>query len=430
MIHDAILCHLSIIRSLISKAMRKKYFYKETIKIDRLLPNEQLDSTKYKLGDWIGWDPTSFKGDLQSLGTNLEPPPNKDELLGSAINTKVLCEKRCDADMSPCAERLEQSTGDSEMAVETQEETSQANRSEACNAAIQTILDKSVNDEIIMAHSTQACVASSVDKTCIDEHVEFVQDAMELDATESYTLNLIAGDSASLSSDVKLACSSLPQTMELFDTTPEDKGPDQTSDMVDYARADARYGTSCTSVEMEDPAPLDHEIPSCSDVCLKNKGLDKPDDVSIDPKDQRGTAESLGCSPVVEDEETPLNPAVLLSTDLCKDIVPPVEQVMTENIEQNLAVNIEHTMSYKAEPVNSQETSSAAFVCDKGSSDRTRENNELKEQNSKKPNACLEKDVAKIHEKPLKFSCASSKVEISTARSGDMIYLSLIALFI
>uniref|UniRef100_A0ACD5WQQ2 Uncharacterized protein n=1 Tax=Avena sativa TaxID=4498 RepID=A0ACD5WQQ2_AVESA len=51
-------------RSLISKATRKKYFYKETIKIDTLLPDEQLDSTKYKLGDWIGRDPSSFIGDL------------------------------------------------------------------------------------------------------------------------------------------------------------------------------------------------------------------------------------------------------------------------------------------------------------------------------------------------------------------------------
>ncbi|CAM0874278.1 unnamed protein product [Alopecurus aequalis] len=314
-------------RSLISKAMRKKYFYKETIKIDRLLPNEQLDSTKYKLGDWIGWGPTSFKGDLQSLETDLEPSPNKDGLLAAPINhrTKVLCEKRRDADVSPFAERLDQSTSDSEMAVETQEATLQANRSEAHNAAIHSILDKSENNEIVMARNAQACVASSVDKTCIEGHIEFVQDAMELDATESCTINIIAGDSVPLSSDVKLACSSLPQTMELSDTTAEDKGPDQTSDIVHYARADARYGTSCMSAEMEDQAPPDHEIP-CSDVCLENKGLEKPDDVPIDPKDHRGTAESLGCSLVAGDDERPLNPAVLFGTDLCKDIVPPIEQ--------------------------------------------------------------------------------------------------------
>jgi hypothetical protein len=150
------------------------------------------------------------------------------------------------------------------------------------------------------------------------------------------------------------------------------------------------------------------------------------------------------CSQGGGDDETLLNPAGLLSTDLWKDIIPPIQQVMEDKIEQKEDENIEHTMSYKAEPVDknargmisvensdySQETSSDASVCDKGSSDETREKFELKEQNSKKPIACLEKDAAKIHGEPLKFSCAVSKVEISTARSGDMIYSSLISLFV
>uniref|UniRef100_A0ACD6A0R2 Uncharacterized protein n=1 Tax=Avena sativa TaxID=4498 RepID=A0ACD6A0R2_AVESA len=419
-------------RLLISKATRKKYFYKETIKIDRLLPNEQLNSTKYKLGDWIGWDPTSFQGDLQSLEKNLEPSPKNDEI-DSPINcrTKVLCEKRSDADVSPYAKRLKQCASDSEMPVEAQEEILRANIREVDNATVDTILDKSEDSEIIMAHNAQACVDPSVDKKCIDERVEFVQDAMELDTTESCTVNLFAGGSASLPSDVKLACSSLPQSMELFDTRLEDKGPDQASDTIDYARADARDGTSCASGEMEDQAPLDHKILSCSDVCLKNKGLDNPVDIPVGSKDHRGTAESLGCSPGAGDDETSLSPAVLLSTDLCKDIVPSVQQVMEDKLEQSVDENIEQIVTYKAEPVdrndargmvsventvNGQEISSAAFVCDERSINETRENSELKEQNSKKPNACLEKD-AKVHGEPVKISCAVSDVEISTARS-------------
>lgn len=418
-------------RLLISNAMRKKYFYKETIKIDRLLPNEQLNSTKYKLGDWIGWDPASFEGDLQSLEKNLKSSPKKDELIGSPINyrTKVLCEKRSDADVSPFAKRLKQSAGDSEMPVEAQEEILRMNISEAHNAAIDTVSDKSENNEIILAHNAQAFVVSSVDKKCINEHVEFVQDAMELDATESCTVNLIAGGSASLSSDVKLACSSLPQSMDLFYTTLEDRGPDQASDIIDHARADARYGSNCTSGEMEDQAPLDHKIISCSDVCLENKGLDKPDDIPVDSKYHRDTAESLGCSPSAGDDETPLNPAAVLTTDLCKDIVLPIQQIMEDRIEQNVDENIEHTVTYKAESVdksargmisventvNSQAISSAAF-CDEGSIGGTRENSELKEQSSKKPDACLEKD-AKRNGEPVKVSCAVSNVEISTARS-------------
>ncbi|XP_037421357.1 uncharacterized protein LOC119286114 isoform X1 [Triticum dicoccoides] len=414
-------------RLLISKATRKKHFYKETIRIDRLLPNEQLNSTKYKVGDWIGLDPISFKGDRQTLETNLEPSPNKDELPVSPTNfpAKVLCHKRHDADVSLFADRLEQSTDDSEIPVETQEETLQANRSEAHSGAVHTIMVNPENNEIVMAGSMQACVASSVDQKCIEEHVEFVEDAMELDATELCTLNLISGDGTPLSSDVKLPCSSLPQSMELFDTSLENKDPDQPSKIVDHTNTCANQGYIRTSGDREEQAPLDHEIVSCSDVCLEGKCLDKPDDVPVDSKTHRDAAESLGCSTGGRDDETPLNLTVPLSTDLCEDIVLPAHQV-----EQNVDEDIKSTDSYKVEPVyrnairmisventlSGQEISSAAVVYDKGSSDETRENNELEEQNLKKPNASLEKDVAKIDEGPLNYDYAD-KVDISTARS-------------
>jgi ribonuclease P/MRP protein subunit RPP1 len=64
-LHNAI--SLFTARSLILKALRKKHFYKEIIRIDRLLPHEQLDSTKVMLSDWIGWDSESCKGDLSFL---------------------------------------------------------------------------------------------------------------------------------------------------------------------------------------------------------------------------------------------------------------------------------------------------------------------------------------------------------------------------
>ncbi|KAM3312349.1 hypothetical protein ACQJBY_032350 [Aegilops geniculata] len=413
-------------RLLISKATRKKHFYKETIRIDRLLPNEQLNSTKYKVGDWIGLDPISFKGDPQTLETNLEPSPNKDELPVSPTNfpTKVLCEKRHDADVSLFANRLEQSTDNSEIPVETQEETLQASRSEAHSGAVHTIMVNPENNEIVMADSVQACVASSVDQKCIEEHVEFVEDAMELDATELCTINLISADSSPLSSDVMLPCSSLPQSMELFDTSLENKDPDQPSEIVDHTNTCANHGYR-TSGEREEQAPLDHEIVSCSDVFLEGKCLDKPDDVPVDSKTHRDAVESLGCSTVGRDDETPLNLTVPLSTDLCEDIVLPAHQV-----EQNVDEDIKNTDSYKVEQVyrnairmisventlSGQEISSAAVVYDKGSSDGTWENNELEEQKLKKPNASLKKDVAKIDEGPLNYDYVD-KVDISTARS-------------
>jgi hypothetical protein len=92
--HDAVPCilsHMFILRSLVSKALRKKHFYKETIRIDRLLPNRQLNSADFKLADWISWDPMphevdllslelpAYKGEPQSLDINPEPSANEDD---------------------------------------------------------------------------------------------------------------------------------------------------------------------------------------------------------------------------------------------------------------------------------------------------------------------------------------------------------------
>ena len=72
-----------IVRSLVLKAMRKKHFYKETIRVHRLLPipNEELTSTKFKFADWIGWNSVSSEVGANQRG----PPSNFDELPGSPI---------------------------------------------------------------------------------------------------------------------------------------------------------------------------------------------------------------------------------------------------------------------------------------------------------------------------------------------------------
>ena len=62
------LCHFLTARSLVLKAMRKKHFYKKkTIRIDRLFPNEDLTSTKFKLADWISWNSVSSEGGANQL---------------------------------------------------------------------------------------------------------------------------------------------------------------------------------------------------------------------------------------------------------------------------------------------------------------------------------------------------------------------------
>jgi ribonuclease P/MRP protein subunit RPP1 len=40
---------------------------KKTIRIDRLFPNEDLTSTKFKLADWISWNSVSSEGGANQL---------------------------------------------------------------------------------------------------------------------------------------------------------------------------------------------------------------------------------------------------------------------------------------------------------------------------------------------------------------------------
>ncbi|KAG1337953.1 hypothetical protein COCNU_04G002590 [Cocos nucifera] len=55
-------------RSLVANALRKKHCYKEAIRIEKNLPEEQLDSGKVWVGDCNSWDPiSSGQGDLPSL---------------------------------------------------------------------------------------------------------------------------------------------------------------------------------------------------------------------------------------------------------------------------------------------------------------------------------------------------------------------------
>lgn len=430
-------------RSLISKALSKKHFYKQTVSIDRLLSSGQLDSTKCKLGDWIGWDPLFPKGDLQSLEANLKPSSKKDELPGSAINsvTRVVYEKSCDADEPLLVDEPKQSNDDKETPAKTQEGTEQVNTAEvlmSCNlstsfghqtVAKETTLEKPGNNEVVMTDNVHAVSASSVDQKCIDDHVEFVQDAMEIDATESCALNLIAGDSAHLSLDAtKLACSSLSQTMELSYTSPDDKYPVKASDILDGAKAFAAYDTGSASCEREYQVLLNHEIPSVSDACLEDEVMDKLDDIPVDSKVHRDTTESLGCSEGWRDDESPLNLVLALSSsNLCKDTVLQ-QEVNKDKPDQNMEENIEQATSYKVGHIDSeasktvsaehtlhgQDISSTAFVYDKETKDTAWKTNELKE--PKETNASLEKDIAKTHQM-LNYSRAGTKGEISTARS-------------
>ncbi|KAL6653402.1 hypothetical protein ACP70R_008980 [Stipagrostis hirtigluma subsp. patula] len=414
-------------RSLISKALRKKHFYKETIRIDRLLPNENLNSTEIQLGDWIGWDSVSCKGDLQSSEANLEPSSNKDERPSSPLHgvTEVLHEKPPGPDVSVFGKLSEQSSDIKEIPAETQEENVHADRGYGLSLGHQNaVLDEPENSEVVLDQFAQPGARCAANLKNIDEHVDFVQDAMEVDGTQSCRLNLVAGRNAPLSSDVKLASCALPQGTELFDTSLEDKGNDQSSDILDNPE-------SYASGEKE-KTPLDHEAPSGSDVCLVDKDMYQCNAIPVDIEAYRDTPDLLEC-PRGRDDEAPSSLALHFSHNSCEDFITP-QQVMEGKIKQSMHGNSDQTLVGEVEPFarktrtviqvepnfHGQESSSTDYIYDTRSGYTSYESDELKEQSPKEISS-LEKISAKTHEQLLNYSYPSGKVEMSTIGSGDFL---------
>ena len=446
-----ILSHLFILRSLISKALRKKHFYKKTIRIDRLLPNKQLNSANFKLADWIGWDPMpheadllsldvnpepssdkyellSYKGEPQSLDINPEPSANKDELLYLPINalTKASSHVPYDGDESLFVEQQEQLSHGNEILfpVETQEGPVQVSRGESlmtcvlstlpasCEQhSVATNLDNPGNNETVMAHDVQTAAVSSFDLKGIEKHVESLHDAMELDGTESSKMNLIADFTAPLSSDDNLVCYAIPCSMELSDTSVVNKCPHQSTGFPDYAKACTECDSGLTSCERVDQATQDHDILSGSSIYSKNKDLYSYSDISVFSETHKDFAEPLELPPCGKDDEAPPDLAAQLHCNSCKDVMMPPQVISdeVEPVDRGATILVEHTPC-------GPETALTAFLYDKGSIDTTSKTDELAKQNSNS----LEGDVAKIHEQLLNYSYASGEVEISLTRSGKI----------
>uniref|UniRef100_A0A0D9XW51 Uncharacterized protein n=1 Tax=Leersia perrieri TaxID=77586 RepID=A0A0D9XW51_9ORYZ len=387
-------------RSLISKALRKKHFYKETIRIDRLLPNEQFNSANFKLAHWIGSDlmphkvhPISldkdelpaYKGDLQSLHVNPEPSSNKDDLPHLPINglTKVSCHVPDDGDQPLFVAQQEQSSHDMKILypLETQEGHVQVDRDETLKTcglsnlpasfehdSIATDLGSPVND----AHHVQTDTFSSVDPEGIEKHVEFLHDSVEIDGTESCKMSLIVESSDPLSSYDKLACSVIP---------------------CNYAQATQDCG-----------------ILSGSSVCPKNKGLYSYSDIAVFSETPKDHAEPLELPPCGVDDEAPSDIAVHLHSDLCRDVMMPQRVIRdeVEPVDRRTATLMEEHTPY------GPETDSTASLYDKGSSDTTCKTHELAKQNSNS----LEGDVAKTNDELLQYSYASSNLKVPLTRAG------------
>ncbi|RCV36645.1 hypothetical protein SETIT_7G334600v2 [Setaria italica] len=418
-------------RSLVLKALRKKHFYKETIRVNRLLPNEQLTSTEFKLVDWIAGISVSSEGGLNQL----ESSSNFDERPGSPICGVMegLHEEPHDFDVSVFAKLSEQSGDHEQIPSQTQEETLQIDRTEVlldCGQSIlpassyyqNAVLAKTGDSKVVPNPFMQAGPGSSA------KHVEFVQDAMEVDATESRRLNLIVGDSIPSTSGIsaKLSCSALIHGVELSGTSLEDQGPCQSSEILANDKSYTKYHTDCAGGEREKTI-VDHEIPSGSVVCPEDKDLDQSTAMQVDAETCRGTSELVEWPPSGIDDEAPLDLAFYSSHKLHSNVIIQRE-VMEGKIEQSMDENVERTAENETESIDKitrtsvsmepafhgQEISLTSY---KRSTDASCESDELKEQNSEETNASLEKSVAKTHELLPKFSYPSGKVEMSTIRS-------------
>ncbi|CAO2186404.1 unnamed protein product [Urochloa humidicola] len=423
-------------RSLVLKALRKKHFYKETIRVDTLLPNEQLTSTKFKLVDWIAGNSASSEGGLNQL----EPSSNFDECPGSPIRGVMegSHEEPHDSDVSVFSKLSEQSGDHEHVPSQIQEGALQVDRTGVlvdCGQPIlpaslyyqNAVLAKARDSEVVPDPFMQAGPGSSVNPKGIVKHFEFVQDAMEVDVTESRRLNLIVGDNIPSTSgtSAKLACSALPHGAELSGTSLENQGPCQSSEILANDKSYTEYHTDCAGGETLKTL-VDHEIPSGSVVCPEDNDLGHSTGMQVGAETCRGTPELVEWPPSGVDDEAPLDRAFYSSHKLHSNVIIRWEVMggKIESMDENIGRSAENETesidektrtSVSMEPAfHGQEISLTSY---KRSTDASCENDDLKEQNSEKTNASLEKSVAKTHELLTKFSYPSGKVEMSTTRS-------------
>ncbi|KAF3329942.1 Ribonuclease P protein subunit p30 [Carex littledalei] len=124
-------------RSLLAKALRKKHFYKETIRIERM-PTNQSDSEPFSVGDWIKWDPlSSGEGDLPSLEeiSKVDPnPSNRDKIKAIDFDSIVQEKPFLLSQHADKLHRIEQVSGDREEteADDMQLDDQQHTQLEAC----------------------------------------------------------------------------------------------------------------------------------------------------------------------------------------------------------------------------------------------------------------------------------------------------------
>nr|CAD1817588.1 unnamed protein product [Ananas comosus var. bracteatus] len=209
-------------RSLLVKALRKKHFYKETIRIERILPdNEQFDSKKFLLSNLINWDPiSSGEGDLPSLDDIANSTPSKKQNASSKAIDFTSITDGTPFLLSHNATIISSSNNLSACAVP--DEVSQ--QDEANEVLIENSLSTSVTalEEQISPPETILVPLDNIEKLPVEAILASEADALQSDHMELEDCNTTVGDTVLLSSDANLSSFTVTENTQTYNGFLED----------------------------------------------------------------------------------------------------------------------------------------------------------------------------------------------------------------
>ncbi|XP_072996685.1 uncharacterized protein [Typha latifolia] len=345
-------------RSLLVKTLRKKHFYKETIRIERILPDEQSDSKRSLLGKWINWDPiSSGDGDLPSLDDMTKFSPADVPLSLKAIDFTSM------ADGKPFLLSHNAKVASS-----------------SCNLGL-----SSVANDIPPAVSHDIRQQDIVDGVSTDLSTTLMP--LEQNSVCETVLAPL-GDAVSLLEDVKKHGTAAG--VSGLETSKEEcaMGNDADAMQLDYAEFSDPISASGDDVLLTSDAN-----PSCSmvtentepyNVCVEGyKVINQPDCVSDKLEAPKDVTELMECIPGIIVGRTLLNDNGPSFTNIIKDNIH-TDQVMASTTEQELndeLLNAHGKMLPKihAEPTSSGQTEGLiSFVDSMQSKDATKGTKEVK----------------------------------------------------
>ncbi|XP_072976246.1 uncharacterized protein [Typha angustifolia] len=386
-------------RSLLVKTLRKKHFYKETIRIERILPDEQSDSKRSLLGKWINWDPiSSGDGDLPSLDDMTKFSPAEVPLSLKAIDLTSM------ADGKPFL----------------------LSHNAKVASPSSNLGSSSVANDIPPAVSHDIRQQDIVDGVSTDLSTTL----MPLEQNSVCETVLVPlGDAVSLLEDAKKHGTAVG--VSGLETSKEEcaMGNDADAMQLDYAEFNDPISASGDDVLLTSDAN-----PSCSmvtentepyNVCVDGyKVINQPDCISDKLEAPKDVTELMECIPGIIVGRTLLNDNGPSFTNVIKDNIH-TDQVMVSTTEQELndeLLNAHGKMLPKihAEPTSSGQTEGLiSFVDSMQSKDATKGTKEVKgEVNSTENTASTNKVFTEQEKWVVNSSLTTNGVKHYNAKSG------------